>query len=147
MKLLKLYSWIAGSLSDFTKPFQENDALYKQAKAFWEKLENNSILIFLICLVLGISFAAYYYKPYNNKPGRHYTLGHWALFLFITFVITFGVTIFAEYLLVEPKIRGALNLEIKIALGNAIYASIFYLITSIIWCNAGPTNACRIFKF
>lgn len=147
MKLLKLYSWIAGTLSDFTKPFQENEALYKQARAFWGKLENNSMLIFLICIVLGISFAAYYYRPYNNKPGRHYTLGHWAVFLFVTFLFTFLVTLGAEYLMVEPKIQGALTLEAKIALGNAIYASFLYFITSVVWCNAFPTNACRIFKF
>lgn len=147
MKLLKLYSWIAGSLSDFTKPFQENEALYKQARAFWGKLENNSMLIFLICIVLGISFAAYYYKPYNDQPGRHYTLGHWVGFLVVSFIVTFLVTLGVEYLLVEPKIQGALALEAKIALGNAIYASVFYLFTSVIWCNVGPTNACRIFKF
>ena len=147
MKLLKLYSWIAGTLSDFTKPFQENEALYKQARAFWGKLENNSMLIFLICIVLGISIAAYYYRPYNNKPGRHYTLGHWAVFLFVTFLFTFLVTLGAEYLMVEPKIQGALTLEAKIALGNAIYASFLYFITSVVWCNAFPTNASRIFKF
>ena len=147
MKILKLYSWIAGSLSDFSKPFQENEALYKQARAFWMRLENNSTFIFLICLVLGISFAIYYYTSYNNQPGRHYTIWHWIGFLFASFVVTFLVTLGAEYLLVEPKISGALALETKIALGNAIYASILNFITSIIWCNIGPTNACRIFKF
>ena len=147
MKLLKLYSWIAGSLSDFTKPFQENEALYKQARAFWGKLENNSMIIFLICLVLGISIAIFYYKPYNEKPGRHYTLGHWLWFLLSAFIVTFLVTFGFEYFAVPPKINGAAALEAKIALGNAIYAVIAYFITSVIWCNIGPTNACRIFKF
>lgn len=147
MKLLKLYSWIAGSLSDFTKPFQENEALYKQARAFWMRLENNLIIIFLICIVLGISFAAYYYTSYNNQPGRHYTLWHWVGFFFVTFVVTLLVTLGVEYLLVEPKISGAWGLETKIALCNAIYASVLYFLTSVFWCNIAPTNACRIFKF
>lgn len=147
MKLLKLYSWIAGSLSDFTKPFQENEALYKQARAFWGKLENNSMIIFLICIVLGISIAAFYYKPYNDKPGRHYTLSHWFGFLFVLFILTFLVTFLFEYFAVPPKISGATALEAKIALGNAIYAVIVYFFTSVAWCNIGPTNACRIFKF
>lgn len=147
MKLLKLYSWITGSMADFTKPFQGNEALYKQARSFWMKLENNSMMILLICIVLGISFAAFYYKPYNNKPGRHYTLGHWALFLIVSFVVTFAVTLGVEYLLVKPTIAGTLVLEAKIALGNAIYALGFYFITSVVWCNVGSTNACRIFKF
>lgn len=147
MKLLKLYSWIVGSLADFTRPFRENEAQYKQAKEFWMKLENNSILIFMICIVLGVLFSAFYYTSYNSKPGRHYTLGHWIGFLFVTFAVSFLVTLGVEYLLAEPKINGAWSLEIKIALGNAIYASIFYFVTSVVWCNIGPTNACRIFKF
>jgi len=147
MKLLKLYSWIAGSLADFTKPFRENEALYKQARAFWAKLENYSIVIFLICLVLGIALACIYYKPYNNSPGRHYKLNHWVVFLLITFVLTFLVTLGFEYFTVPPKIADSFGLEAKIALGNAIYASFVYFIISVAWCNIGSTNACRIFKF
>lgn len=147
MKLLKIYSWISGSITDFTKPFKDNEALYKQARAFWGQLENYSIVIFLICLVLGIALAIYYYKPYNDSPGRHYTLKHWLLFLFITFLLTFAVTFGFEYFAVTPKLSGAIGLEAKIALGNAIYASIVYFITSVIWCNIGSTNAYRLFKF
>ena len=147
MKLIKLYSWIAGSMTDFLKPFKENDALYNQARAFWGKLESNSMMIVIICLFFGIALAVYYYKPYNEKPGRHYTLKHWGLFLFVTFILVFAVTLGFEYLAVAPKINGAFGLEAKIALGNAIYASIVYLITSVVWCNALPTNAYRFFKF
>ena len=147
MKLLKLYKWIAGGMTDFTKSFQENEQLYKQAQTFWSKLENTSMLIVLIFLVLGIFLAAWYYQPYNNKPGRHYSPKYWALFLIVTFVVTFLVTLGFEYFAVSPKLQGALLLESKIALGNAIYASVLYLITSIVWCNWFPTNAYRIFKF
>lgn len=147
MKLLKLYSWIAGSLADFAKPFRENEALYKQARAFWGKLENSSVIIFLICLFLGIALAYYYYKPYNNSPGRHYKLNHWVGFLLATFILTFLVTLGFEYFAVPPKIVDSFSLEAKIALGNAIYAAIIFFITSVVWCNVGSTNACRIFKF
>ena len=147
MKLLKLYSWIAGSLADFTKPFKENEALYKQAKAFWDKLENSSLVIVLIFLVLGIAWAAYYYTSYNNNPGRHYTPKHWILMLLFTAVVTFLVTLGFEYLAVEPKINGAFLLEVKIAIGNALYAAFAYLLTSIVWCNTLPTNAYKMFKF
>ena len=67
MKLLKLYGWITGSMADFTKPFSENKALYNQAKGFWNKLENSSLVIVLIFLILGIAWAAYYYTSYNNS--------------------------------------------------------------------------------
>lgn len=147
MKLLKLYSWIAGSLTDFTKPFRENEALYKQARAFWDKLENSSLVIVLIFLVLGIAWAIYYYTSYNNSPGRHYTPKHWILMLLITLVITFLMTLGFEYFAVKPKINGAFLLEVKIAIGNALYAAIAYLFTSIVWCNTLPTNAYKMFKF
>lgn len=147
MKLLKIYKWIAGGMPDFTRQFQENEQLYKQAQAFWNKLENSSLLIVLIFLVLGIALAAWYYKPYNNKPGRHYTPKHWAIFLIVTFVVTFLVTLGFEYFAVHSKLQGAFMLEAKIALGNAIYAMGMYLITSLVWCNWLPTNAYRMFKF
>lgn len=147
MKLLKIYSWIAGSKSDFIKSFRDNEALYQQAKNFWTNLDKSSLLLIAIFIVLGIFCAFYYYKPYNNKPGRHYTIRHWVGFLILTFVVTFLVTFGSEYLIAEPKLKGAVGLEIKIAIGNAIYASAIYFITSLVWCNIGTTNAYRFLKF
>lgn len=134
-------------MADFAKPFSENRALYDQAKGFWNKLENSSLIIVLIFLVLGIAWAAYYYTSYNNNPGRHYTPKHWILMLLVTVVVTFLVTLGFEYFAVEPKINGAFLLEVKIAIGNAFYATLAYLLTSIVWCNTLPTNAYRMFKF
>lgn len=147
MKLLKLYSWITGTMADFTKHFSENKALYDQAKGFWNKLENSSSVIVLIFLILGIAWAAYYYTSYNNSPGRHYTPKHWILLLLATVVVTFLVTLGVEYLAVKPKIDGAFLLEVKIAIANALYAAFAYLLTSIVWCNKFPTNAYKMFKF
>lgn len=147
MKLLKLYSWITGTMADFAKPFSGNKALYNQAKGFWNKLENSSLVIVLIFLILGIAWAAYYYTSYNNSPGRHYTPKHWILLLLATVVVTFLVTLGFEYLAVEPKINGAFLLEVKIAIANALYAALVYLLTSIVWCNTLPTNAYKMFKF
>lgn len=146
MKLLKLYDWIAGSMTDFTSQFKNNEILYNQARAFWNKLEGSSSIIFLIFVILGIALAAFYYKPYNNMPGRHYTPKHWLLFLAITFGVTFLLTFGFEYIAVAPRLSGAMLLEIKVALGNAIYASILYFVVSIVWCNAFTTNAYRWFK-
>lgn len=147
MKPLDLYEWIAGSMSDFTKPFQENEALFNQAKAFWKHLDGSMIVVIAIFVVLGIALASTYYKPYNDKPGRHYSPTHWLIFLAITFVLTFAVTWGIEYIAVKPVLKGATMLEMKVALGNAIYASVLYFITSVVWCNALPTNAYRLFKF
>lgn len=147
MKLLKMYEWIAGSMTDFIRPFKDNETLYAQAKSFWKTLESNSFLLLLTFVVLGIAFAAYYYSAYNNKPGRHYKPAKWFLFLATAAITTFLVTLGAEYAIAQPKLLGAMMLETRIALGNASYAAALYFIVSVIWCNALPTNACRIFKF
>lgn len=147
MKPLDLYEWIAGSMSNFTKPFQENEALFNQAKSFWRHLDGSMMVVIAIFIVLGIALAITYYKPYNDKPGRHYRPTHWLIFLAITFVLTFSVTWGFEYIAVKPVLKGAAMLEMKIALGNAIYASVLYFVTSVVWCNALPTNAYRLFKF
>lgn len=147
MKPLDLYEWIVGSMSNFTKPFQENEALFNQAKSFWRHLDGSMMIVIAIFVVLGIALAVYYYKPYNENPGRHYRPTHWLIFLAVTFVLTFAVTWGFEYIAVKPVLKGATMLETKVALGNAIYASVLYFVTSVVWCNALPTNAYRLFKF
>ena len=147
MKLLKLYEWIAGKMTDFLSQFQNNESLYQQARVFWNKLEGISTILLIIFLVLGILLAFFYYKPYNNRPGRHYTPAHWLFFLLVTFIAGFAVTYGVKYLMVPPRLNGAWKLEFMIALGNAIYASAVYFIVSVLWCNFLPTNAYRLFKF
>lgn len=146
MKLLPIYKLFAGGLPEFTRPFQDNEALFKQAQAFWNKLESVSPFILLIFVVMGIGLAIYYYQPYNNKPGRRYHPRHWLYFLLYTFFLTLIITLSFEYIAVAPKINGSFILELKIALGNAVYATLLYFITSVVWCNTAPTNAYRIFK-
>lgn len=147
MKILSLYKWIAGSMTDFINQFRNNEVLYSQARAFWNKMEGASSVFLVILLVFGISIALFYYLPYNNQPGRHYTPKHWFLFLVVTFALTFCVTWGFEYFAVRPELDGSTMLQLKIALGNAIYAAILYWVVSVIWCNGLPTNAYRIFKF
>lgn len=146
MKLLDLYQCFAGTKSDFTKPFQENEALFSQAKSFWSHLEGSMIFVIAIFIVLGISLAYTYYKPYNESPGRHYKPSHWLVFLAITFFATLLITWGFEYIAVKPVLKGAGMLEFKIAILNAIYSSALYFAVSFIWCNWGTTNAYKYFK-
>ena len=148
MKLLNLYEWITGTMADFTKPFQNNETLYNQARAFWNKLEASSILIVALFILLGIAMASVYYKPFNDKPGRHYKPKYWVYFLLATFVLTLLVTLGCEYAIAQPKLDGSFVLELKIAFANAIYSSVVYLFVSWIWCQFNlPTNAYRLIKF
>lgn len=148
MKLLKLYEWITGTMADFTKPFRNNDILYNQARAFWGRLDVSSIIIVAIFVLLGIAMAYTYYGPFNNKPGRHYKPKYWWSYLCATFILTLLVTLGCEYVIAQPKLDGSFVLELKIAVANAIYSSIIYLIISWIWCQFNlPTNAYRYLKF
>lgn len=133
-------------MTDFVNQFRNNEVLYNQARAYWNKMESSSVIILIIFLVLGISLAIFYYQPYNNKPGRHYTPKHWLIFLGVTFLSTFLITWGFEYFAFKTSLDGATMLHIKIALGNAIYASLLYFVVSVIWCLWLPTNAYRIFK-
>ena len=146
MKLLKLYSWFTGTMADFAKPFSENKALYTQARAFWNKLDNASAFIVILFVVLGVTLAAYYYTLYNDKPGRRYTPKQWAIMLLITIIATFIFTLAVECWAIEPRLNGAFWLEFKIAAINALYAAGVYFVTSLIWCNWFPTNAYRFLK-
>ncbi len=147
MKLLPLYKPFAGSMADFTKPFRDNENLFKQAQAFWNKLESWSLIIVLISVVLGIALAVCYYQPYNNLPGRRYTPKHWGFFLIGTFFGVFLVTLGFEYIALPPRLDGSFILELRIALGNAVYATILYLFISWVWCQFNlPTNAYRLIK-
>lgn len=146
MKTLKFYEWIAGNMSDFTRPFQNDENLANQAKNFWRSLENFSIVSVLIFILVAVVGVIIYYKPFNNSPGRHYHPKYWLIFWAISLIFSFVVTLGLEYFFCEPKLNGALLLETKIALCNAIYTALLYLLISIIWCNFFPTNAYRFFK-
>ncbi len=146
MKLLYLYKWIAGSMTDFTNQFKDNETLYQQAMAWWGHLESISIFIVLIS-VLGILFAYFYYGPFNEMPKRHYKPRYWFIFMAITLILTGLITFLFEYIAIEPQLQGSLGIEIKIAIGNAMYATLLYFVTSVIWCNWLPTNAYRLLKF
>lgn len=147
MKWMDAYGWMAGSMSDFTKPFQENEALFNQAKAFWRNLEGWALMLLLIGLLFGVLLAWRYYGPHNSKPHRHYTPWQWGLFAVITFIGCLLVTLVVECGLAKPVLDGAGLLESKIAFCNALYAAIIYWIASVVWCNWFPTNAYRWFKF
>lgn len=146
MKLLELYRWFIGTVSDFSKPFRENEELLNEARKFWRNLEANSWIIVLLFVVIGILMAVTYYTYWNNKPGRHYKPKDWIIYLVATFIICFLLTLGIVYFLCPPNLSGSFPLELKLALCNALYSIGVYLIVSFVWCNWLPTNAYRIFK-
>lgn len=130
----------------FLNSFSEQ--LRPQADAVWRSLDGWTLWLLIIMAVLGIGLAAYYYKPYNDMPGRHYKVSHWAIWGIISVALTFIATLCFEYFGIKthlPK-TGLNNLYILTALNNAIYCAILYFVTSVVWCNIAPTNAYRLFK-
>jgi len=147
MKILVIYKWLAGSANGFTSHFKNNEELYNQAKNYWEKLDDASVILLIIFLVLGIAMAVSYYIPYNNRPGRHYTPTHWLYFLVGTFGLTFLLTWCFLFFGVPSGLHGVGMLHFKLALCNAIYATALYFVISWIWCQFQiPTNAFRFLK-
>lgn len=147
MKNLDLYKWIAGSVNDFTKPFSQNEALYSRARGFWGQLEGSGMIMFIVCgIIVGLLLAYSYYKPFNEKAGRHYKPKYWIFFIAITFAASLIITLLFEYIVATPKLDGAFGLEIRIAIGNAVYATLVYFLISVVWCNWFSTNAYRLFK-
>lgn len=135
-------------MSDFCKPFQNNERLYNQARSFWNQLENFSIVAIIIFVVFGLLLAFSYYKPFNELPHRHYKPRYWVIFWVSTIILTFIVTFLVLYISNEPKLQGSLILELKIAFANSLYAGVLYLVVSWIWCQFNlPTNAYRLIKF
>lgn len=135
-------------MSDFCKPFQNNERLYNQARSFWNQLESSSAIVIVIFIVLGLLLAISYYQPFNDQPHRHYKPRYWLLFWGVTILLSFVVTIVFLYISHEPKLQGSLILEFKIAFANSLYAGVLYLVVSWIWCQFNlPTNAYRLIKF
>ena len=142
MKILSLYEWFIGSQNSFVNQYRGNEALYNQARAYWSKLDGNSMWLLIFFLLLGLGMVWGYYQPYNTRPGRHYTLKHWTRFLGVTFVLAFTITWLFLYYFVSSNLDVTM-LRLMLALGNAIYTSVLYFLLSVIWCKFLPTNAYR----
>lgn len=146
--MIGLYWPFIGSKVSFLKPYDGEgmETMYQQAQIFWNKLDSFSPVFFIICLLVGIFMAYWYYGPYNEQAHRHYLVKHWAKFLGICAVISLVATFAVAYVAAPPRVSGSLSMEILLAIGNAIYSVIVYLIASFVWCNWLNTNAYRFLK-
>ena len=144
MKALDLYFC---SFSDFSKPFRDNEVLYKQARDFWSQLDSVAWGTFGVAMLAGFSFAVYYYTVFNNKTGRHYKPKYWWIFMLLTFLITLLVCLILELIIVSPRLDGAFYVELKVAAISALYSLVPFIFVSFSWCNFSlPTNAYRYLK-
>lgn len=59
------------------------------ASLFWSKLDDASIVFFILTIVAAIGVVVYYYIPFNNQPGRHYLPKYWWRFLAVSAILGF----------------------------------------------------------
>ncbi len=149
MKVFGIYAWFLQSKNDFIGRFCENETLYNKALRFWNAMEGTAVILLVACVVIGILVAAYYYTRFNNQPGRHYKFKYWVEYLFCSAGCVFWATLILEYVLIDSSllsIDSAKSEILKLSVLNACYAFVVYFITSVVWCNFLPTNACRFLK-
>ena len=148
MKIVDLYGWGLPKQADFLNHFKNNQTLYNQARALWSKLDSCTILFIVAFVVLALIFAIIYYGPYNNKPGRHYKVRHWFIWMLITAAVTFVVTLVLGLVMVKSPLAARIGLILRISGLNVLYSIGVYLIAALLVCNAPflKTNAYRFLK-
>ena len=145
MHFIKLYQPLIGTKASFLQSF-EGDAMRTNASLFWSKLDDASIVFFILTIVAAIGVVVYYYIPFNNQPWRHYLPKYWWRFLAVSAILGFVITIGIAMGFATPKLNGTLMIELKVALANAVLAVVAYCFFSWGWCKWGKTNAYRYLK-
>lgn len=138
------------SQAEFLRKFPQNDAIIQRVNLLWQEFDNWSMILLFVTAVIVAGLACYYYGPYNKKPGRHYKMKYWWIFLIASWLLTLVLTIVAECWGISTSLPfdKMLSIYLQIVLINTfIYSTSVYFITSVIICNWGKTNAYRHLKF
>lgn len=148
MKITDLYEWVLPKKMDFLNHFKNNEKLHDQALALWGKLDANTLWFMLSFGVVAMLLAIWYYGPYNNRPGRHYKLRHWFLWMNIAAISTFILTLAIGFFLIDSPLLARIGLILRVSGGNAVFAIVVYGIVSFLICNIPfiKTNAYRFLK-
>lgn len=148
MKIVDIYGWGLPKQADFLNHFKNNEMLYNQARALWSKLDACTVWFIVAFVVLALVFAIIYYGPYNNKPGRHYKVKHWLIWMGITAVVTFIITFVIGLIMVNSPLVARIGLIIRVSSVNVLCSIGTYFIVSLLICNAPflKTNAYRFLK-
>jgi len=148
MKIVDIYGWGLPKQADFLNHFKNNDTLYNQARALWSKLDACTVWFIIAFVVLALVFAIIYYGPYNNKPGRHYKVRHWFIWMIITAAVTFVVTMAIGLIMVKSPLSARIGLILRISGVNVLYSIGVYFVVALLVCNAPflKTNAYRFLK-
>ena len=148
MKIIDIYGWGLPKQADFLNHFKHNDTLYNQARALWGKLDSCTVWFIVAFIVLSLVFTIIYYGPYNNKPGRHYKVKHWFIWMMIMAIVTFVVTLVIGLIMVKSPLAARYGLILRVSGINVLYSIGVYFIAALVVCNTPflKTNAYRFLK-
>lgn len=148
MKIVDIYGWGLPKQADFLSRFKHNNTLYNQARALWSKLDSCTVWFIVAFVIIALIFAFIYYGPYNNKPGRHYKVKHWLIWMIITAAVTFVVTLVMGLVMVKSPLAARIGLILRVSGINVLYSVGVYFIAALVVCNAPflKTNAFRFLK-
>lgn len=148
MKIVDIYGWGLPKQADFLNHFKNNDTLYNQARALWSKLDSCTVWFIVAFVVIALVFAIIYHGPYNNKPRRHYKVKHWLIWMGITTLVTFVVTLVIGLIMVKSPLAARYGLILRVSGVNVLYGIGIYFIAALLVCNMPflKTNAYRFLK-
>ena len=147
MGMLNLYDWGLPNQTEHLVRYKDNEPLYNMARSLWNSLDSASIYFLATAFSVAVLLVCYYYYVYNKLSGRKYRIQHWVIWLVITAVSTFGLTMILGNAIVSSTLKELGEFILRISLINGLYASLIYLIASFIICNIPvPTNAYRFLK-
>ena len=135
------------SKGKFLGSFAHNEQLMQQADHVWRQLDGLAPWLLIGSVAIGIGLCVWYYTGYNNRPGRHYKVKHWVLWMLLAFTLTLAGTLLVEYLGIQTSLRhGIGSLYWRCAINNVLYSVVLYVLISLVWCNFGRTNAYKFLK-
>lgn len=147
MGMLNLYDWVLPNQAELLVKYKDNEPLYNMARSLWNSLDSASIYFLATAFSVAVLLVCYYYYVYNKLSGRKYRIQHWAIWLAITAVSTFGLTMILGNAIVSSTLKELGEFILRISLINGLYASLIYFIASFIICNIPvSTNAYRFLK-
>ena len=148
MKIVDIYGWGLPKQADFLNHFKNNDTLSNQARALWSKLDACTGWFIVAFVVIALVFTIIYYGPYNNKPHRHYKVKHWLIWMGITTLVTFVVTLVIGLIMVKSPLAARYGLILRVSGVNVLYGIGIYFIAALLVCNMPflKTNAYRFLK-
>lgn len=137
--ILGILTWFV-SKKDYIAGYANDEDRQKIAKRLFNSVDEASLILVLVMLVLTALICCFYHFPYNNRPGRHYRPFCKRLFFLGTLVLVFAVTMVCYYFMAKNPGFDWMLLA-KAYLMNTGYAALVYIMLTSLINYKGKSNA------